>query len=82
VFVGDTQLGKSEGDRENWGKTLNQITTDPVFQGVEFLMSAGDQINSDEGNTGDQAMYDSYFDHEELMSIAQVAVLGNHDNKT
>lgn len=92
AFIADAQIGSGpqinqsvEEDGASWKRTLSQFVCDPVFEGIEFIMSGGDQINSDTNNPGstnvyDHPQYDNYFDHPEMMSIANVGVLGNHDN--
>ncbi|MBQ9756957.1 MAG: Ig-like domain-containing protein [Clostridia bacterium] len=86
AYVADPQIGANQltvaEAGVTWGRTLNQIATDPVFSGIDFMMSGGDQINSLSGRSGDQPMYDAYLDHDEMMSIANTGVLGNHDNYT
>ncbi len=86
AFGGDPQVGGNDnGDYAqealDWGRTLNQITTAPEFDGIEFFVSAGDQIES--AGTGEliEAQYDIYLNHDEFLSLPQAVVLGNHDHK-
>ncbi len=87
AFAGDAQVGGSEyvdydEETKAWGLTLKQITTAPEFEGIEFLLSAGDQVDTSlEGSVGDEAQYDIYLNHEELKTLPQAVVLGNHDAK-
>ncbi len=87
AFAGDAQVGGSEyvdydEETKAWGLTLKQITTSPEFEGIEFLLSAGDQVDTTlEGSVGDEAQYDIYLNHEEFKTLPQAVVLGNHDAK-
>lgn len=94
VFAGDPQIGRGygndasqnisciEGDGVAWGRTLSQIVNAREFQGVSFLMSAGDQINTYLQDYEKHLLqWDAYTNHEELKSLPTVTVLGNHDNE-
>ena len=78
AFVGDPQIGASgngTNDGKNWGKTLNRIATDANFAGTDFILSAGDQVNS----ATDETQYSGYLEHEELYGMPVATVVGNHD---
>jgi len=73
AFVTDTQTQK-ESQANRWNDTLNQLKT--KFDGVSFLVSAGDQIN----NAAKEEDYD-YFASSHLSSIAIATSVGPpHDN--
>ncbi len=61
AFVGDPQIGagSTATDIRGWDETLNVIGTSDEFQGVSFLLSAGDQVNTADNET----QYDGYLDH-------------------
>ncbi|MBQ3146955.1 MAG: metallophosphoesterase [Oscillospiraceae bacterium] len=95
AFVGDPQIGRGYGsddgsnslvldhlkeDDEHWDRTLNQLITAPQFAGTDFLMSAGDQTNTHLGEyAGHEAQMDAYTNHDVLLGMPTVTVLGNHD---
>ena len=94
AFAGDPQIGRGygsdasknwdciEGDGESWGLTLSQMMNADEFAGVSFLMSAGDQTNSYlQDYDGHELQWDAYTNHDELLSMPTVTVLGNHDNE-
>lgn len=96
VFAGDPQIGRGYGsdaskvldaiDKDNaaWGLTLSQIAKSPEFSGINFLMSAGDQLNHNlhsMGYEGHELQWDAYSNHSELTSLPTVTVLGNHDKE-
>ena len=86
AFGGDPQVGGNDNcdyaqETLDWGRTLNQITTSAEFDGIEFFVSGGDQIESASTNALIEAQYDIYLNHEEFLSLPQAVVLGNHDNK-
>ncbi len=94
AFAGDPQIGRGyggdssknweciSGDGEAWGRTLSQLMSAPEFDGVDFLMSAGDQLNTYLQNyQGHELQWDAYSNHEELLSLPTVTTLGNHDNQ-
>ncbi len=87
IYYGDTQIGANQltvseaGDA--WERTLNQFATDPVFANAEFMMSAGDQINTNvsaPNYSDNELQYDAYINHPHIPSIAQTSLLGNHDS--
>ncbi|MCD7982448.1 MAG: metallophosphoesterase, partial [Clostridiales bacterium] len=77
AFVGDPQIGAGSvsTDIEGWENTLNIIATEDEFEGVDFMLSAGDQVQT--GN--DEDLYDGYLNHSTLLSLAVATVIGNHD---
>ena len=80
AMAGDPQIGagSTSTDTEGWDKTLRLVAEDPAFDGVEFLLSAGDQVNT----ASDEDQYDGYLNHEELTSIPVATVIGNHDSSS
>jgi len=86
AFGGDPQVGGNDNcdyaqETLDWGRTLNQITTSAEFDGIEFFVSGGDQIESASTNALIEAQYDIYLNHDEFLTLPQAVVLGNHDNK-
>ncbi|MCD8109894.1 MAG: metallophosphoesterase family protein, partial [Clostridiales bacterium] len=77
VFVGDPQIGagSTETDIEGWADTLSVIATADEFEDVDFMLSAGDQVQT--GNN--EELYDGYLNHDTLLSLAVATVIGNHD---
>ncbi len=87
AYVGDSQIGAgSLGVTQNaldWQRTINQLTTDPAFEGIEFMASSGDQINTNVSSPNyadNELQYDAYINHPQVSGIAQASLLGNHDN--
>ena len=81
AFAGDPQIGASgnaDSDTRGWDKTLGIIADSTQFDGVDFLLSAGDQVNT--ANNEDQ--YNGYLDHDELLSLPVATVVGNHDSSS
>ena len=86
AFGGDAQVGGNDNsdyaqETLDWGRTLNQITTSPEFDGIEFFVSGGDQIESASTAELIEAQYDIYLNHDEFLTLPQAVTLGNHDNK-
>lgn len=89
AFIGDSQIGAGQGGITNgelgWARTVNQIATATEFSGIDFLISAGDQVNSAEGQTDREAkeeqQYDVYLNQPAIPGLTQAVVLGNHDDK-
>lgn len=79
AYVGDPQIGagKITTDTAGWDKTLNIIEDDEKFDGVSFMLSAGDQVNT----ANNEEQYDGYLNHETLKSLPVATVIGNHDAK-
>lgn len=81
AFAGDPQIGASGNvvsDTDGWEKSLNIIANDGIFSGVDFLLSAGDQVNT----ASNEDQYDGYLDHEALYSLPVATVVGNHDSSS
>ncbi len=77
--AGDPQIGasgNSVNDTDGWEKTLNMINSSSVLSDVDFLLSAGDQVNT----ASDENQYDGYLDHNTLNNIPMATVIGNHDS--
>ncbi len=89
AFIGDAQIGAGQGGITNgelgWTRTLNQIATATEFEGIDFLVSAGDQVNSAEGQADrevkEELQYDVYLNQPAFPGLTQAVVLGNHDDK-
>ena len=79
AYVGDPQIGagKISTDTAGWDKTLNIIEDHKNFDGVSFMLSAGDQVNT----ANNEEQYDGYLNHETLKSLPMATVIGNHDTK-
>lgn len=78
ALAGDPQIGASgnaAGDADGWDKTLEIVAADQAFEDVDFLLSAGDQVNT----ASDETQYEGYLDHEALASLPVATVIGNHD---
>ena len=104
AFVGDPQIGGSgDNDRlssdlitqhlkaeaEWWGMTLDQIKN----EGVDFIMSAGDQTDTHAYNYWDKTdvtgiygiheqQFDAFANQDVLQGLPIVTVTGNHDDDT
>jgi hypothetical protein len=76
LFMGDPQIGSSgnvASDTAGWGATVD--TALAAFPGTDFILSAGDQVNT----AGNEAQYDGFFAPEQLTSIPLATNIGNHD---
>ena len=79
AFAGDPQIGASgnaASDTEGWDKTLGLLATEDEFDGLDFLLSAGDQVNT----ASDENQYNGYLEHEEMPGLTMATVVGNHDS--
>lgn len=78
AFAGDPQIGAGNivTDTEGWSKTLDRIVDSKKFDGVDFLLSAGDQVNT----ASDENQYNGYLEHEALQGLPVATVIGNHDS--
>ena len=79
AFAGDPQIGASRNttsDSEGWEKTLKLINNSTELNGVDFLLSAGDQV--ERGDNEDQ--YDAYLEHSTLQDLPVATNIGNHDS--
>ena len=76
AFVGDPQIGAgtTETDIEGWNTTLDTIQND---MGVDFLFSAGDQVNT----ANDEEEYAGYL-NDAFSSLASATTIGNHDSRS
>ncbi|WP_162611095.1 choice-of-anchor I family protein [Flavonifractor sp. An91] len=80
ALAGDPQIGagSTASDIEGWDKTLGLLASDPAFDGLDFLLSAGDQVNT----ANNEEEYNGYLNHEELTGLATATVVGNHDSSS
>ncbi len=79
AFAGDPQIGasrNSQSDSEGWEKTLNLINNSNELSGIDFMLSAGDQVNT----ANDESQYDYYLNHNALLDLPVATVVGNHDS--
>ncbi len=78
AFVGDPQIGagSTASDIEGWANTLSIVANNSAFEGIDFLLSAGDQVNT----ASSEDEYDGYLNHDELLSLTAATVIGNHDS--
>lgn len=81
ALAGDPQIGASGNagnDANGWEKTLEIVADDPSFENVDFLLSAGDQVNT----ASDESQYTGYLEHGELAELPVATVIGNHDSSS
>lgn len=80
AFAGDPQIGAGNiiTDTEGWDNTLNIIGDNELFNGIDFILSAGDQVNS----AASEEEYNGYLEHSVLKSIPVATVVGNHDSSS
>ena len=79
VFAGDPQIGASGdkgSDTTGWQRTMSYVES-WFGDDVEFLLSAGDQINN---YNPDEAEYQGYFSTDTMTSLPMAVDVGNHDN--
>ncbi len=79
AVAGDPQIGASGNrinDTDGWEKTLNILGSRSEFSDVDFLLSAGDQVNT----ASDEKQYDGYLEHNTLYNLPMATVIGNHDS--
>ncbi len=86
IFGGDPQVGGNndanyEQEHKYWGRSVKQMVTAPEFEGVDFFLSAGDQVESGDTVADIEAQYDIYANHEEWATFPMAVTLGNHDAK-
>ena len=77
--AGDPQIGasgSSVNDTDGWEKTLKLVSGNRAFDGVDFLLSAGDQVNT----ASNEDQYDGYLEHDTLLDLPTATVVGNHDS--
>lgn len=77
LLAGDPQIGASGSDDDyvGWATTLDKAL-EWFGEDVEFLMSAGDQVNTHDI----ERQYDGFLAHQWLRSLPVLATVGNHDN--
>ncbi len=81
AFAGDPQIGASgstTSDTDGWENTLNLINSNAELSGVDFMLSAGDQVN----RANDEDQYDGYLEHSTLQDLPVATVVGNHDSSS
>ena len=79
MFAGDPQIGASgdaASDTEGWTNTLDLMVE--TFPETDFLISAGDQINSGDPSTVEEE-YAGFFAPEILHDITLATNVGNHE---
>ena len=77
LLAGDPQIGASgniDNDKTNWNTSLRNAVD--ALPGTDFLLSAGDQVNSKTVN--DQ--YDAFYSPDQLRTMTFATNVGNHDN--
>ncbi len=81
AFAGDPQIGASRNaiqDGEGWEETLKLLSENEQLSDVEFLLSAGDQV--EQATSEDQ--YGYYLNHETLYDLPVATNVGNHDTSS
>lgn len=81
AFAGDPQIGASGStvsDTDGWEKTLSLINNSKELSNIDFMLSAGDQVN----RATDETQYDGYLLHDTLQSLTVATVVGNHDSSS
>ncbi len=81
AFAGDPQIGASGStvsDEDGWEKTLSLINSKSELSGIEFMLSAGDQVN----RANDEDQYEAYLNHSTLKDLPVATVVGNHDTSS
>ena len=81
AFAGDPQIGASrnaEKDGAGWESTLNLITSSEQLSDVEFMLTAGDQV--EQATSEDQ--YGYYLNHNTLYDLPVATNVGNHDTSS
>lgn len=97
LYVGDPQIGASKGqtptegseaqsesiaarnDAFSWNKTLTAAMSD--HSDVDFIVSAGDQINNTGDDNGQEYEYAGFLSANALLNIPVAPTIGNHDSK-
>lgn len=77
LLAGDPQIGSSgnvTNDTAGWEDTLTKAVA--KFPNAEFLISAGDQVETNNNET----QYAGYLEHATLKSLPVATVVGNHDS--
>lgn len=55
---------------------MKLVSGNSAFDGVDFLLSAGDQVNT----ASNEDQYDGYLEHDTLLDLPTATVVGNHDS--
>ena len=97
LYVGDPQIGASKGqtptesseaqsadiaarnDAFSWNKTLTAAISD--HSDVDFIVSAGDQINNTGDDNGQEREYAGFLSADVLSNVPVAPTIGNHDSK-
>ena len=97
LYVGDPQIGASKGqtptesseaqsadiaarnDAFSWNKTLTAAISD--HSDVDFIVSAGDQINNTGDDNGQECEYAGFLSADVLSNVPVAPTIGNHDSK-
>lgn len=87
IFVGDPQIGASGDqakDAYNWDQNLNKIYSNN--SNASFIISAGDQINTEDAAGGklsskNEEEYSGYLYASVLKSLPIANTIGNHDQQ-
>ena len=97
LYVGDPQIGASKGqtptessevqsadiaarnDAFSWNKTLTAAISE--HSDVDFLVSAGDQINNTGDDNGQEREYAGFLSADVLSNVPVAPTIGNHDSK-
>ena len=81
AVAGDPQIGAgltTSSDEEGWEETLDTIASESEFDGIDFLLSVGDQVDECE----DEDQYEAFLEHDLLYNLPIVTVIGNHDRNS
>ena len=97
LYVGDPQIGASRvqtttesseaqsadiaarNDAFSWNKTLTAAISD--HSDVDFIVSAGDQINNTGDDNGQEREYAGFLSADVLSNVPVAPTIGNHDSK-
>lgn len=97
LYVGDPQIGASKGqkpaeaseaqsaaiaarnDAFSWNKTLTAAISE--HSDVDFIVSAGDQINNTGDDNGQECEYAGFLSADVLGNVPVAPTIGNHDSK-
>lgn len=97
LYVGDPQIGASKGqtptesseaqsadiaarnDVFSWNKTLTAAISE--HSDVDFIVSAGDQINNTGDDNGQEREYAGFLSADVLSNVPVAPTIGNHDSK-
>lgn len=97
LYVGDPQIGASKGqtptesseaqsadiaarnDAFSWNKTLTAAISE--HSDVDFIVSAGDQINNTGDDNGQEREYAGFLSSDVLSNVPVAPTIGNHDSK-